>query len=225
MHCPRCETLIPNDNINIQADVGKCDRCEYVFKISEAISIEKWTSDRFDIQEIPKGAWLKQHMDYTIVGATTRSPIAFFLVPFMLIWSGGSLGGIYGSQIMEGKFNLMMSLFGIPFILGSIIFWSLALMAIWGKVEVRLDQNGGRVFTGIGILGWRKSFTWNQISKVREKQSNLRYPGSKGASIVLEGSRRISFGTGLNENRRYYLYRALTQLIKQYTSHSYNNRF
>ena len=55
-------------------------------------------------------------MDTVSLGATTRSPIAFFLVPFMCVWSGGSLGGVYGSQVLNGEFDLGISLFGIPFI-------------------------------------------------------------------------------------------------------------
>lgn len=57
------------------------------------------------------------------ISATTESPIAFFLVPFMLVWSGGSLGGIYGTQIANGHFNLFLSLFGIPFCNGDNIIW------------------------------------------------------------------------------------------------------
>ena len=41
----------------------------------------------------------------------------------MLIWSGGSLGGIYGTQIANQEFSLLQSLFGIPFIIGTINLW------------------------------------------------------------------------------------------------------
>ena len=65
----------------------------------------------------------------------------------MLVWSGASLGGIYGTQIIDREFDLIQSLFGIPFILGSLLFWTLALMAIWGKVEITLNNKGGKIFT------------------------------------------------------------------------------
>ena len=66
--------------------------------------------------------------------------MAFFLVPFMCVWSGGSLGGIYGSQFFQSKFDLSMSLFGIPFVLGTLLFGSFALMTVCGKVVVSIRE-------------------------------------------------------------------------------------
>ena len=105
------------------------------------------------------------------VGATTRSVSAFFLVPFMLVWSGFSLGGIYGTHIVKGKFDPMMSLFGIPFVLGSVLFWSLALMAIAGKVEVRIRGEEGTIFTGLGVLGWTRRFRVTEVSRACVKRA------------------------------------------------------
>jgi hypothetical protein len=157
------------------------------------------------------------HPDFnsTIIGATTRSPIAFFLVPFMLVWSGGSLGGIYGTQILVGEFDMFKSLFGIPFSLGYLIFWSLAIMTIWAKVEVILDNKGGEIFTGIGSLGITNQFLWNEVSRTNEKQTTIRYPGSQGTGLFLEGKKRISFGAGLKEERCYYLLRGIKSIMSK----------
>jgi len=211
MKCPNCNTEVQKQNINIQADVAQCHNCDSIFKISE--NLDDGNADGFDLNNPPKGAWIRNEMNQIVIGGTTRSPIAFFLIPFMVIWSGGSLGGIYGTQLAQGKFDPLMSLFGIPFLIGSIIFWSLALMSIWGKVELTLDKQGGRVFTGLGSIGLRKRFTWDEVSTVKEKQSNINYPGNQGGSIVLEGKRRISFGMGVKESRRYYIYRALKSIL------------
>lgn len=154
-------------------------------------------------------------MNTLIIGATTRSPIAFFLVPFMLIWSGGSIGGIYGNQLLKGEFDPFLSLFGIPFILGSIIFWSFALMAIWGKVELGLDREGGKIFTGLGKIGISRKFTWGEVSTISENQSGFHYPGSRGGKLCLEGKKRISFGMGVKESRRYYLYRTMQSILSE----------
>jgi len=43
------------------------------------------------------------------------------VIPHVVVTSK-SLGGIYGSQIMKGKFVLGQSLFGIPFLLGTLVF-------------------------------------------------------------------------------------------------------
>ncbi|GAB3339238.1 hypothetical protein GCM10027429_25360 [Marivirga atlantica] len=211
MKCPNCNTDVQSQHINIQTDLAQCQSCHNIFKISEAFG--NINSDGFDLNNPPKGTWIRHEMNQIVIGATTRSPIAFFLVPFMVVWSGGSIGGIYGSQIIKGEFDPFMSLFGIPFLIGSVIFWSLALMAIWGKVELSLDKHGGKVFTGLGSIGLAKKFTWDEISTVSEKQNALNYPGSRGSSILLEGKRRISFGKGVNNGRRYYLYRALKEIL------------
>ncbi len=211
MNCPKCSTEIKNENINIATDIGQCQNCNYIFKISENFSSD--LEDGFDINNPPKGTWIRRDLDQVVIGATTRSPIAFFLVPFMIVWSGGSIGGIYGSQILSGEFNPFMSLFGIPFLIGSIIFWSLALMTIFGKVELTLDRLGGKAFTGVGNIGLTRRFTWDEISVVRENQSKFRYPGNQGVEIALEGKKRISFGAGVNENRRYYLFQATKNIL------------
>jgi hypothetical protein len=156
----------------------------------------------------PGGAWFRQEADRVVVGATTRSPVAFFLVPFMCVWSGGALGGIYGSQIAEGQFNPVMSIFGIPFVLGSILFWAVALMAVCGKVEVIINRDGATIFTGIGSLGWKRRLDWLSVKTVREESATTRYPGSHGAGLVIEGKQRVKFGTGLNEARRFFVLNA-----------------
>ena len=208
MRCPKCNSEILRENINIQTDIAQCIKCDNIFKISETVG----DNDNFDINDTPKGTWMTKDLDTITLGATTRSPIAFFLVPFMIVWSGFSIGGIYGTQIIKGNFDMTSSLFGIPFLIGSLIFWSIALMAVWGKVELVLDKNGGRIFTGLGKIGLTKSFVWIDITTIKEIQSSYNYPGSTGGKIALEGKKRVSFGLGVKESRRYYLIKALQQI-------------
>jgi len=211
MTCPSCSTAIRSSNINIHTDVGQCSACGFVFRVSE--QLDGGSADGFDLDRPPDGVWIRHGLHQIVIGASTRSPIAYFLVPFMLVWSGGSLGGIYGTQIVRGEFDPLMSLFGIPFLLGAIFFWSITLMAIWGKVEITLDTLGGHVFTGIGTIGRSKRFAWDEVTTVRESGSGRSYPGSQGSIIVLEGKRRISFGLGVKDDRRYYLLRALKSIM------------
>ena len=213
MKCPKCNSEIYTENINIKSDIAQCSKCKNLFKISE--NINSYIDDGFNENDTPNGTWIKTDFNSTIIGATTRSPIAFFLVPFMLIWSGGSIGGIYGTQLVNGEFDLFLSLFGIPFLIGSVIFWSFALMAIWGKVELTLDNQGGRIFTGIGNIGLVKNFIWSDVKTIKEKQANFRYPGSQGGVVVLEGKKKISFGLGVKEDRRYYLFRAIKSIMNK----------
>lgn len=213
MDCPRCNASVEKQNINIQANIAQCQNCDAIFRISDHLDERESVVDGFDLNKPPQGAWIRNEMNQLVMGATTRTRIAIFLVPFMVVWSGFSIGGLYGIQLVKGEFDPFLSLFGIPFLLGSVFFWGITLMAIWGKVELTLDKRGGSVFTGIGSVGISKRFTWVEISTVREKQSTFSYPGSQGGTIQLDGIRRITFGLGVKDNRRYYLYRALRSIL------------
>jgi hypothetical protein len=41
--------------------------------------------DNFDMYQPVKGAWIRKERHLLVIGATTRSAIALFLVPFMFI--------------------------------------------------------------------------------------------------------------------------------------------
>jgi hypothetical protein len=213
VQCPKCHANVPPANVNVAADAVWCAGCNEAFALSDLT--RKGTEDRAPIEvppEPPRGAWFEKNFDGWEVGATTRSPIAFFLVPFMCVWSGGSLGGIYGSQMASGQFNLVMSLFGIPFILGTLLFGSIALMAVCGKVVVRVRGEQGEVFVGVWCLGWRRRFDPAGIHRVYENER----PGRRGNSteIVMEGDERITLASGLNDNRRYFMLQVLRSILE-----------
>lgn len=203
--CPKCSAPVPTDQVNMAKDLAYCPQCRDAFSISETIG---GSPDADTFVEPPPGTWRRVEDGASIIGASTRSPIALFLIPFMGVWSGTSLGGIYGSQIIKGEFDLFRSLFGIPFLLGTVMLGSVALMAVFGKVEVTIGRTSA-VFVGIGPVGWTRRFDWSTVTSIREDSN-----GGRGSSkvIVLEGKDRLAFGTGLNESRRYFLLRTLKQL-------------
>ncbi len=211
VHCPNCQTLIPTAQMNIATDIAACPSCDEVFELSSIVSPNDVPVE-FDINDPPKGAWFYDDIRGWRIGASTRSPIAFFLVPFMCVWSGFSLGGIYGTQIAKGEFDLQSSLFGIPFVLGTLLFGSIALMSVFGRVEVIVTDSAGRVFTGIGPLGWTRRFDWSAVTVIEEDGMGPRYAGSNGHAIAIAGKTRLKFGGMLTDARRYYLLQGLRTL-------------
>jgi hypothetical protein len=197
------------EQVNVGTDLAFCAKCNNSFKISEVIDLEVVNANV--LREPPAGAWFRKEIDRDVIGASTRSPTALFIVPFMIVWSGGSVGSIYGSQLANGELDPSLSLFGIPFLIGSIILVSTALMTVFGKVEVSVG-NTSSVFTGIGRVGWSRPFDWSAIKTIREDGANAQYPGSHDGAIVLEGGSRLKFGSGLNEQRRYFVLNALKHL-------------
>ncbi|MGB3463864.1 MAG: hypothetical protein WBA74_01280 [Cyclobacteriaceae bacterium] len=162
-----------------------------------------------------KGTWFRYGIRYLFIGASTKSAAAFFLVPFMAIWSAGSISSIYGKQIVNNYFDPILSLFGLPFLAASLFFGFLAAMTIAGKVEVKLDKHGGEVFTGIGKIGLKKKFNWEEIRFVRLDTNKTNSRGYAMKNIVLTGKREISFGSGLSDSRRQFIYEALKQLLER----------
>lgn len=197
--CPKCRTEIPLEDVNVSTDIALCRGCKQTYSFAELTQNE--TVATIDESHPPKGAWYHSQGSEFEVGATTRSWGALFLVPFTLVWSGGSLGGIYGSQIYQGSFNLMMSLFGIPFFLGSCVLIPLALMMVFGKVVVKSSADEGILFIGIGGLGRRWRFRWSEIKTVRQTLSKWTTNGQQQRLIELDGPKPIRFGSGLSEPR------------------------
>ncbi len=213
--CPKCRSLVPASRCNVDTNVAVCDRCSEAFTISSLVATGKAAHD-FDIHDPPRGAWFADTGNGWQLGASTRSAMAFFLVPILCVWSGGSLGGLYGSQIINGEFNLLMSIFGIPFFLGTLFLGSIALMSICGHVLVTVEDDVGRLFVGIGPIGWTRRFRWSSITAV-EEQTATQNQSSKVLALV--GQRRLQFGTMLSDPRRYYLLQCLRQLLGQRSHH------
>ncbi len=214
IQCPKCRQAVSPDQVNMATDLAFCPQCNEGFKISESIDQEVVNADV--LRDPPKGAWYRKERNSVVVGASTRSPIAFFLVPFMLVWSGGSMFGLYGTQFLKGEFDLFMSLFGIPFLLGSIVLLSASLMAVFGRIIVTIGRESS-VFIGMGPIGWNRSFDWMGVKTVREELT--RWQNNNGNQqqtvIVLDGEKCLKFGSGLNEERRRFILNVLKYLVSQ----------
>ncbi|HWY29875.1 MAG TPA: hypothetical protein VNX46_03925 [Candidatus Acidoferrum sp.] len=197
--CPKCRAEIPLEDVNVATDIALCRQCGQTWSYADLIEETKLPD--FLPSTPPGGAWYMETGPRTFeVGSTTRSYAAFFLVPFMCVWSGGSLGGIYGTQFAKHHFVLSESLFGIPFILGTLLFGSIAVMSVCGKVTVTVDGDEGAVFTGVGPIGWRRRFNWRSVSAIRRTvKSGGR--GSTSEQITFEGDKRMSFAAGIKSER------------------------
>lgn len=204
--CPTCAQPFATENINLHTDLALCTGCNHVTRPSELADAD---FDRAELSRPPQGAWFRPTMHETVIGATTRHLSAFLLVPFTCVWAGGALGGIYGMQIKNGQFSLLLSLFGLPFLAGSIALITMALMSIAGKVEVRLRGQAGVIFVGVGPLGWKRAFNLSDVESITEEGSAVNYPGGTNGSIVLRGRTRLRFATNLTEARRHFMAQTL----------------
>lgn len=164
------------------------------------------------LQNPPSGAWFKQGAERFSLGASTRASFAFAYVPFACVFSVATLGWIYGTQIASGEFHLGRSILGIPLVLCCAVFWTIALMAVCGKVVVTVSEHRGTVFVGIGPLGWTRSFDWSNVRTIRQEGACSHYLGADNGGILLQGTTRLQFGTNLTDNRRCFVLNALKYL-------------
>jgi hypothetical protein len=209
--CPQCQREIPLDDVNVAKDVALCRACVQTFSFSELS--QETLGPEVDFTRPPRGVWVRQLGGGFEVGSTTRSAIAFFLVPFTLFWSGGALGGIYGSQIFKGQFDPKLSLFGLPFLIGSLFLVPIALISAFGKLVVRGEGDQGSVFLGVGPVGWTRRFRWSEIKRVHRSMSAWTQNNRRVPLIELEREQKpVRFGTQLSEKRRDFMLAALKRL-------------
>jgi len=195
--CTSCERKIEATNINVAKDTAYCTNCESLTSLSSLL--ESTPSKNFDASSPVSGTSLDDRgLNWTVSGSH-RSWMALFFVPFTLVWAGGSLSGIYGSQLISGEFDPGKSLFGLPFLIGSIVLISLSLMSVFGRTIVSVENGKALTFTGIGSIGWYRRFDWSAIDRVSENTSGqYKY-------ISLEGCKRTNLGWGLSSKKLYYI--------------------
>jgi hypothetical protein len=94
--CPTCRAKVATDDINVSTDVALCRSCGNTFHISEVLggtssilgsmlSSIVPPSGPVDLNSPPAGAWYTPTGDGFTAGASTRSWMALFIVPFTCV--------------------------------------------------------------------------------------------------------------------------------------------
>lgn len=86
-------------------------------------------------------------------------------------------------------------------------------MTVFGKVVVKSSGDEGKLFVGIGGLGMRRRFRWNEIKAVRKSLTKWELNGQQQHVIELDGSKPIRFGYMLPENRSNFMLAVLRRRI------------
>lgn len=206
MNCPTCQATINPDDVNVAADTAFCRSCNFPFAFSSIVHSPPSSAQQF---AQPSGTWDRDDGMERRIGASIRSRLAFFFVPFFLLWSGFSVGMIYGPQLWNRSFDLTRSLMGIPFLFGSLILGSVALILAFGRIEVRIRADDGRVMSGAGPLSWTRRFRVSDVTGIREAFSGITQNGRPLPNLVLDAGRAISFGASLTSPRRQFMFRSL----------------
>jgi hypothetical protein len=218
--CPECGLPIETADLAPAQGLAVCRFCEKPFPLAACQTAVPF-AQRNIVPELtpPKGVDVVETMDGFRLTLSSRSCIAFFLVPFTLFWAGGSLGGIYGTQIAKGKFELLQSLFGLPFLVGSVFLIAVTAMAVAGRSVVELA--GGRLNLRTGALGiYRtKSADWRDVRGCRLTEVTRRgrssYSTSYQLEVAVEGAEPLRFGVGAERETMLWVTRFLAGRIQR----------
>ena len=220
-HCPDCGLPIQAADLAPAQGVAVCRFCEKPFPL-EACQAAVPFADRniVPVMTPPKGVDLVETMDGFRLTLSTRSCIAIFLVPFTLVWAGGSLGGIYGTQIAKGEFNWMMSLFGLPFLVGSVALIGLTVMSVAARTIVELA--GGKFSIRTGALGVYRtqSAPWHDVRSCRlteaTRRGRNRYSTSFQVEFKVDGAKDLRLSAaGVDRENALWLARFLAARIQR----------
>lgn len=209
--CPFCRANINLADVNVSTDLALCRACGKTSSFALVSGNASVTLDAID--HIPKHIQVETN---PVLGKTItyrkKSAILLFLIPFTAIWSGGSMWGIYGTQLARGHIDWGKSLFGIPFLIGTVILLSVILFLLLGKWQIRLHRGSGEVFVGIGQLGWTRRFTYNRDSQISLRNSSYRVNDVPQQAIHIQnGEQEFMFGATLTQDAKQFIAATLLQ--------------
>lgn len=216
MNCPNCNTPVSNNNLNIQTDIGLCDTCQQVFKLSASFnrpSSQTTFSYELDMSQVPEGIAFTKHVDE--ISLQIKNSIGYGLIASLLPISVWSFFYFLASEIIDWEsMELIVKSFvlGFGILFGGFMSW-LFLQAMFGELNINLTNTGGNIEKGIKIFGWHSiySFDWKTVSGIEEELTYYKNKDQMQAfyQIVIYANQRIEVGESLTDEKRYFVLKFL----------------
>ncbi len=237
--CPECGETIPVESINIAEGVALCSACGQLSRLSDVASGRRPVVDV--LSHPPRGCSLTESDQEIVATASLRSVAQGCSLVFVaLFWNGITsvflliaFAGIYTNLIgplphwfpapndpnMTLGMSLFLCVFMTPFVAvgtGMIIG---VLTTLFGKVDVHIGENEGRVRTGIGRLVWTRRFDPTAVRQVTGGQTSWTVNDQRRELIVIEADNRVEFGSMLDYDRREWLLTITRELLLKPSPH------
>jgi len=173
--CPKCGRDVATKDINVAKDIMLCPFCGEVSSFSAIVEQDRERKEDDAGRRLlsaPPPKHLKVESDPTDM--TGRIVMTFrkvslsvlFLIPFTAVWSGMSMSMLYGSQVVKHQFDPKLSLFGLPFLIGTVVLVSMCLFMLFGKRVLTVVRGQGSYFFGVGPFGIRRRFAFDRRTKI-----------------------------------------------------------
>lgn len=212
--CRHCRAGISLADVNVASDLALCRGCGKTMAFSEIAPIPG--AAEVDLQRPPKGVRIEESPIHgkSIIYKKISS-VVFFIIPFTAFWSGMSMVGIYGTQISEGKFDMGRSLFGLPFLIGTIVLVSVILFMLFGRWQVSFPGGILEVALRLGPLRWTRRHVYDGSTRVTIHQSpNVQVNHRPQQLILLEtGDSTLKFGTPIPNEAKHFIAEAIRREI------------
>lgn len=168
-----------------------------------------------DLTKPPRGVTVSRSLISGIEIVYRRiNPTVWFLVPFTGLWSGLSLWGIYGKQLGEGKFDPVMTLAGLPFVIGTFVLVGAIIFMLFGSWRVHLDRGVARFFVGVIPFGRRNEIAFDATTRVELLDAYVKVRRIPQQIIaVTTGNKTVNFGAGLPHDARLYFAAVLREAV------------
>jgi len=164
------------------------------------------TDAAIDLTKPPRGVTVSRSLVSGMEIVYRRiNPMVWVLVPFTGLWSGLSLWGIYGKQLTEGKFDPVMTLAGLPFVIGTFVLVGAVIFMLFGSWRVHLDRGIARFFVGVLPFGRRNDIAFDAGTRVELLDAYVKVQRIPQQIIAITtGERTVNFGAGLPHDARLY---------------------
>lgn len=213
--CQFCRASIALADVNVANDIALCRACGKTMPFSEITPIPG--AENVDLSRPPKGVRIEESPIHGKTIIYRKIPlVVIFLIPFAAVWSGFSMFGIYGSQIKEGRFDPVASLFGLPFFIGTVFLVSFILFCLFGRW--RIGYSGGVLSAAmeVGPIGWTRRLVCDKSARVSVRPAKWQKNNVPQSLIQVEcqGS-TLKFGTPIPDEAKDFIAEAVRRTIKE----------
>jgi hypothetical protein len=213
--CQFCRAAIALTDVNVANDIALCRACGKTMPFSEIAPIPG--AENIDLTRPPKGVRIEENPIHGRSIIYRKIPlVVIFLIPFAAVWSGFSMFGIYGSQIKEGRFDPVSSLFGLPFFIGTVFLVSFILFCLFGRW--RIGYSGGVLSAAmeVGPIGWTRRLVCDKSARVSIRPAKWQKNNVPQSMIQVEcqGS-TLKFGTPIPDEAKDFIAEAVRRTIAE----------